>query len=332
MEMLGYVRTLRKLPARKVRNVVRFTSSHGVFVTRVRRRPEYVARQLSSSSELSGKGTGNSNKVPVAQAAVPAAQKTAGELLRTFGSSLALWSAGGIASTAVLVKILSMSGLVYHPAILTPTAITAAVLFTVPLGAARGACDVAEYILVPATGQYAAQAWNAAGAAAENLGVDAQAQGFRQLLREQLNTRSLVSDVLNTSGVLGMPIRLALGAVLPNTDAIIDKLVASSYSSGASHSAVLVEAAANGVVAGHVATVRDNATTLALAALGLSIVAMSLIDQSVGRGKSKVQEAQDAAAEKVAQSRDALVSAGQTAGRAVGEASDAVSNRSSVSR
>ena len=228
-----------------------------------------------------------------------------------------------------MVKGLEFAGAVYYPGFFMTTAMIAATVTMVPLGLVRGGCNAAEYALVPNVGLAAAHTWNAAAASSagvtEALGVEEQAQAFRETLKSQLQSKSLLSDVVQTRGVLGAPLRLLVGAFLPSTDVVIDKLVASTRQAGASDSAILVAAAADGVVAGHIATLRDNATTIALVVLGLSIVAVGVADQSSGRAAAKAEEAKQAAQERLQQARDAVGNLGDAVGNLGGRAEETLS-------
>ena len=309
--------------------------------------PPPPSRAAASTSQIVSKNDSAAKTVSLATTATSAATAeaatgaataapvvAAGTAVRKIVGSVALWAGGGLALNTVLVKALAFSGAIYYPTFFLTTALVATTVTMVPLGAVRGSCNAAEYTLVPATGLAAAQTWDLAAASAESVGllnkagIDVEARAFRELLRDQLASKSLLSDVLNTSGIVGAPIRLLASAFLPSTDVIVDQLVLSSRQSattGTTDGSILVAAAANGLVVSHLTNVRDKATALALAVLGLAVMATAISDQTSGRAAAKAQDtinrasaaagaAKDAAMEGVELARGALDNATDSAG------------------
>jgi hypothetical protein len=232
--------------------------------------------------------------------------------------------------TAAVSKVFAATGTVFYPGFFTSSALLAATLTMLPMGAARGACNAAEQMLVPATGEAVGRAWDTTASAATAVGVmDAAAvNGQVRAFRETMKSRSLMVDILNSTGVLGAPLRRLAASFLPSADVLVDKIVLASARStggggggggGSSDSAALIAAAANGVVHEHVAGVRTKATVAGLVALGLSLGVVVAIDQSAGRTAAAAQEAKDAAAAKIQKAKDAVAGAAGTVGEVSGD-------------
>ncbi len=255
------------------------------------------------------------------------------------------------------VQLLSLGGsAVYQPGMLAALTGAAAVLTMAPLGALHGAADAVE----PAVARVVGQAWEAglgATSAADGVAVDEQALAFRNALQQQLQSGSLVADVLQTTGVVGQALRLTISAVMPRLDIVLDQLVATSVaatsgaaaaaaaaaaSGGGSAGAGIAGAAGAGAVVGRAATARDS-TVLVKAATsavvlswvdgvkmlslkwallvfaGLTCAAL-VVDQSVGRAVAAAEKTRAAVAAAKARTRQAAVDAAATVSDAAGGA------------
>ena len=160
-------------------------------------------------------------------------------------------------------QALAAAQILHYPTTASAALVGWALVGLAPLGAARGLLNSAEELLVPAAGTLLVEQMKA-----QNVDWTALDEGTRGL---RSHAESLdITGLLLSEKKGGTLVRGVVGRFMPSTEVLLEHIAAETSLAHSGHDFLsLAKGATNGMIAGHITSVRDKATT---AALGLTVL------------------------------------------------------------
>jgi hypothetical protein len=236
-------------------------------------------------------------------------------MIRAVLRATAAWGGGGVAAALAAPPALAAAELLHYPATVSTALAVGAVLVLAPMGAARGALNGAERVMVPAAGGALAEQLEA-----QELDWTALDEGARTL-RAQADRLDISASLLSTTGG-GTLARGVVGLFMPSTEVLLEHIATETTAAatagrrgaidggaidgggGRGEFLNLAKGATNGMIAGQITSARDKITMVGLGLSALMVVGAVIVDRSTHAAVQKKERALQSVKDSVQSAKD----------------------------